>query len=52
MILKIRYEPEELTLLRFLHGRMRLSTKDYSHFLNLEKGFSGKKEFDELLESP
>lgn len=50
MILKFRYEPEELKLLQCLHGRMRLSPKDYSHFLNLEKGFSGEKKFDELLE--
>lgn len=50
MILKFRYEPEELKMLRFLHGRMRLTPKDYSHFLNLEKGFSGEKIFDELLE--
>ncbi|AND38736.1 nuclease-related domain-containing protein [Cytobacillus oceanisediminis] len=50
MILKYRYEPEELKLLQSLHGRMRLSPKDYSLFLNLEKGFSGEKKFDELLE--
>ncbi|MEK3822801.1 nuclease-related domain-containing protein [Cytobacillus sp. FSL W8-0315] len=50
MILKYRYEPEELKLLQCLHGRMRLSPKDYSLFLNLEKGFSGEKKFDELLE--
>lgn len=52
MILKYRYEPEELKLLQCLHGRMRLSPKDYSLFLNLEKGFSGEKKFDELLEHP
>lgn len=50
MILKFRYEPEELKLLQCLHGRMRLSPKDYIHFRNLEKGFSGEKKFDELLE--
>lgn len=50
MILKYRYEPEELKLLQCLHGRMRHSPKDYSLFLNLEKGFSGEKKFDELLE--
>ncbi|MCS0791341.1 NERD domain-containing protein [Cytobacillus firmus] len=50
MILKFRSEPEELKLLQCLQGRMRLSPKDYSHFLNLEKGFSGEKSFDELLE--
>ncbi|MBX9971738.1 nuclease-related domain-containing protein [Cytobacillus firmus] len=50
MILKFRNEPEELKMLQCLHRRMRLSPKDYSHFLNLEKGFSGEKKFDELLE--
>ena len=50
MIVKLRYEPEELKLLRCLQGRMRLSPKDYSYFLNLEKGFSGEQQFDQLLE--
>ncbi|WP_370221524.1 nuclease-related domain-containing protein [Cytobacillus sp.] len=50
MILKFRYEPVELKMLRFLNGRLRLSPKDYSHFHNLEKGFSSEKIFDQLLE--
>lgn len=40
---------EELKLLRYLNGRMHLPSKDYSHYLNLEKGYSGKKQFDKLL---
>jgi hypothetical protein len=50
MIVKFRHIPEELKLLRCLQESMRLSPKDYSYFLNLEKGFSGEQQFDELLE--
>lgn len=49
MILKHRYEPEKLKLLRYLNIRMQLPSKDYTHYLNLEKGFTGEKQFDKLL---
>ncbi|MDM5226832.1 nuclease-related domain-containing protein [Cytobacillus sp. NJ13] len=49
MILKPRNETEELNLLRCLNRKMRLHSKDYSHFLNLEKGLTGEKLFDERL---
>jgi len=46
MLIKPRYESEELKTLRCLNDRMHLSTKDATYYLNLEKGFSGEQEFD------
>jgi Nuclease-related domain len=51
MIVKVRYEPAELKLLRCLNSRMKLTSKDYSYYLNLEKGYIGEKQFDEMLET-
>ncbi|WP_394136562.1 hypothetical protein [Cytobacillus oceanisediminis] len=50
MFLKHRFETDELIMLRYLSGRMQLTSKDYSHYLNLEKGFDGEKQFDKWLE--
>ncbi|MDP4085379.1 MAG: nuclease-related domain-containing protein [Bacillota bacterium] len=46
---KTRNEPLELTILRFLNARMKLSEKDMNIYLTHEKGFYGEKKFDELL---
>jgi hypothetical protein len=51
MIIKERYESKELTILRFLNARMDLSAKDLNHYLNLEKGFIGEKNFDRSIEN-
>jgi hypothetical protein len=49
MIVKSRYEPEELKLWRCLHLRMDLSDKDASYYSYLEKGYKGETKFDEWL---
>jgi hypothetical protein len=50
MIIKPRFEPEELNLLRYLYRRLELSVKDENHYLNLEKGFAGELQFDRLMQ--
>lgn len=51
MLIKPRYEPVELKILRFLNTRMNLSPKEAGYFLNLEKGFEGELIFDKWLEN-
>jgi hypothetical protein len=51
MLLKDRFESEELLALRYLNTRMELTGKEKFHYLNLEKGFDGEKQFDLLAES-
>jgi len=46
MIIKPRFEPSELKLLKFFNRRMNLSVKESNYFLNLEKGFEGEQVFD------
>jgi hypothetical protein len=50
MLLKGRYESDELLALRYLNIRMELSEKERFHYLNLEKGFQGELIFDDMLE--
>ncbi|PKR84591.1 nuclease [Heyndrickxia camelliae] len=50
MLIKPRYEPIELKLLRFLNMRMNLSPKEAGYLLNLEKGLEGESVFDKWLE--
>src|SRR5690606_11498413 len=42
-------ESSELLLLRSLHSRMDLSTKDKLYYENLQKGFDGEKKFSLIL---
>ncbi len=51
MIYKYRKESEELTVLRQLNLRLKLSEKDSHYFRSLEKGFIGEKMFDELVDN-
>ncbi|RSL32173.1 NERD domain-containing protein [Salibacterium salarium] len=46
MIIKSRYESDELRCLRSLNARMKLSRKEKQNFLYLEKGWEGEKKFD------
>lgn len=49
MFMKHRTESRELIILRYLHLRMDLASKEKQYYVNLEKGFEGEKKFDELL---
>ncbi|MFO1445210.1 NERD domain-containing protein [Bacillus sp. Bva_UNVM-123] len=49
MFMKHRTESRELIILRSLHVRMELSSKEKQYYINLEKGYEGEKKFDELL---
>ncbi|MBT2687619.1 NERD domain-containing protein [Bacillus sp. ISL-47] len=51
MIIKPRFESEELKVLRYLYRRLELSAKDENHYLNLEKGTAGELQFDRMLEN-
>lgn len=51
MLIKPRFEPVELKLLRFLNTRMNLPQKDLGHFLNLQKGYEGELIFDTWLDT-
>jgi hypothetical protein len=51
MIIKQRFEPAELKLLRCLNIRMNLSVKKTNYYWNLEKGFKGEQKFDVWLEN-
>jgi len=46
MLLKERFESEELLALRHLNTRMDLSQKEKFYYQNLEKGFEGEVRFD------
>lgn len=48
--LKPRYESDELKIMRSLNIRSNLSSKELTHFINLEKGFIGEQLFDTYLE--
>ncbi|GAE25399.1 hypothetical protein JCM9140_1391 [Halalkalibacter wakoensis JCM 9140] len=50
MILKSRNEPVELQVLRSLRLRMRLTNKEESYYLQLDKGYEGEKKFDRWIE--
>jgi len=50
VILRHRYEPVELKILRSLNVRMNLSDKDKLSYHKLEKGFKGELAFDERLQ--
>ncbi|KON86517.1 hypothetical protein AF332_06540 [Sporosarcina globispora] len=50
MINRLRLEPKELKLLRFLSCRLELPLKDENHYLNLEKGYAGELHFDRELQ--
>ena len=49
MIVKSRVEPLELQILRMLNARMKLSPKEYSNYLYLEKGYEGEVIFDRRM---
>ncbi|ADU32484.1 nuclease-related domain-containing protein [Evansella cellulosilytica] len=51
MILKKRFESDELLILRYLNRRIKLNEKDKFRYLNLEKGFEGEIKFDQLIEN-
>jgi hypothetical protein len=48
MLLKDRYEPNELLIMRRLNIRKDLTEKEKFHYLNLEKGYEGEVKFDQL----
>jgi hypothetical protein len=48
MLLKGRTESNELLTMRYLNIRMDLTEKEKFHYLNLEKGFEGEVQFDQL----
>ncbi|MFS0822490.1 nuclease-related domain-containing protein [Bacillus sp. 1P02SD] len=50
MIIKVRTEPPELELLRFIKGRKKVSEKIKNKIITLEKGFIGETMFDQRLE--
>ncbi|WLR55867.1 NERD domain-containing protein [Mesobacillus subterraneus] len=50
MIVKSRVESLELQILRMLNARMKLSPKEYSNYLYLEKGYEGEVIFDRRME--
>jgi hypothetical protein len=49
-IVKPRFLPAELKLLRFLHPRMEFPVDDLRRYENLEKGFKGEQQFDKWSE--
>jgi hypothetical protein len=50
IILKERFESDELKRLRYLNLRIILSDKDASHYFTIKKGFEGELKFDEWAE--
>lgn len=51
MILKNLVEPDELLIMRYLNTRMELTEDEKFYYSNLEKGFEGEKNFDQMAES-
>ncbi|MBU8879992.1 NERD domain-containing protein [Bacillus sp. FJAT-29790] len=51
MVIKPRFEPVELKILRCLNTRMDLSVKEKQYYINLEKGYEGERIFDDLLKN-
>ena len=51
MLLKARTESEELKILRSLNTRMELPDKEKFYYYNLEKGYEGELQFDQLSET-
>lgn len=49
MIIKPRFESDELRLFKSLYLRTNLSEKEMNHYFNLEKGFMGEQMLDEKL---
>ncbi|MFL6560914.1 MAG: nuclease-related domain-containing protein [Bacillus sp. (in: firmicutes)] len=50
MAYKNRFASGELLILRILNRRMALTSEEQQNYLNLEKGFKGETQFDELTE--
>lgn len=50
MAFKPRTKPKELTSLERLNYRMKLTSKEKQHYLNLKKGYEGELIFDTLTE--
>jgi hypothetical protein len=50
LIVKSRVESLELQILRKLNSRMKLSSKEHSNYLYLEKGYEGEVIFDHRME--
>ncbi|MDT8860183.1 NERD domain-containing protein [Alkalihalobacillus sp. MEB130] len=50
MIIKPRYEPSELKLLKYLRIRLNLTSKEESYYSKLEKGYQGERTFDKWIE--
>lgn len=46
MFLKERSTPTELRYFRYLRARLTFSENEKQHYLNLEKGFEGERQFD------
>ncbi|WP_077212271.1 nuclease-related domain-containing protein [Bacillus dakarensis] len=49
MLLKERFESDELLAMRYLNPRMELTEKEKFQYINLEKGYEGEVKFDLLL---
>lgn len=50
MINRLRFEPKELEMLRFLSRRLELPLKNENQYLHLEKGYAGEQHFDRELQ--
>ncbi|MBU8731021.1 NERD domain-containing protein [Cytobacillus oceanisediminis] len=50
MINRLRFEPKELEMLRFLSRRLELPLKNENQYLYLEKGYAGEQHFDRELQ--
>lgn len=51
IVVKARCESEELLMFRSLNLRMELTRNDAYYYSNLEKGYEGECQFDQLVES-
>ncbi|WP_316569687.1 nuclease-related domain-containing protein [Neobacillus sp. YIM B06451] len=51
MFLKNRTEPEELLILKHLNKRMELTPNDRKRLTNLQRGFEGEVQFDNLAKN-
>lgn len=51
MILKYRYESEELKMMNLLQSRMEFTEKEKQRHYSLRKGYEGEVQYDEWMES-
>ncbi|WP_226647495.1 nuclease-related domain-containing protein [Mesobacillus subterraneus] len=51
MILKTRYEPDELKIMNLLEPRMNFTEKEKQRHYRLRKGYEGEVEYDRWMKS-